>query len=142
MAASDPGKPAGAPAGKQRVDKWLWQARFFKTRGLAAELAGSGRLRINGEHIQKPAQPVRAGDVLTFPQGNRIRVVRIEALGQRRGPATEAATLYTDLDPPAATPELGPETAERAPPGERGSSAGRPTKRERREIDTLRRRDP
>lgn len=81
-----------------RVDKWLWQARFFKTRALAAELAESGHLRINGQPTRKPGAGVGAGDVLTFPQGARIRVIRILALGVRRGPAPEAQTLYLDLD--------------------------------------------
>ena len=81
-----------------RVDKWLWQARFFKTRALAAALAESGHLRINGQPTRKPGAGVGAGDVLTFPQGTRIRVIRILALGERRGPATEAQTLYLDLD--------------------------------------------
>jgi len=72
-AASPENPRAGKPhADKQRVDKWLWRARFFKTRGLAAELAGSGRLRINSEHVAKPAQPVRPGDVLTFPQADHM----------------------------------------------------------------------
>lgn len=81
-----------------RVDKWLWQARFFKTRGLAAALAESGHLRINGQPTRKPGAGVGEGDVLTFPQGARIRVIRILALGERRGPAPEAQTLYLDLD--------------------------------------------
>ena len=81
-----------------RLDKWLWQARFFKTRALAAELAESGHLRINGQPTRKPGAGVAAGDVLTFPQGARIRVVRVMALGLRRGPATEAQLLYLDLD--------------------------------------------
>ena len=143
--AASPEKPrAEKPhADKQRVDKWLWQARFFKTRGLAAELAGSGRLRINSEHVAKPAQPVRPGDVLTFPQGDRIRVIRIEALGHRRGPAPEARALYTDLDQATAAPGSGPEPGPRpAPAAERETGAGRPTKKERREIDALRRDDP
>jgi ribosome-associated heat shock protein Hsp15 len=128
---------------KVRVDKWLWQARFFKTRGLAAELAGSGRLRINREHVAKPAQPVRPGDVLTFPQGDRIRVIRIEALGTRRGPAPEARALYTDLDEAAAGPDSGQKPDPRpTPAAERDAGAGRPTKKERREIDALRRDDP
>ena len=134
--AASPGKPQ---AEKVRVDKWLWQARFFKTRGLAAELAGSGRLRINSEHVAKPAQPVRPGDVLTFPQGDRIRVIRIEALGTRRGPAPEARARYTDLDQAAPGPKPDPKPA---PPAEREAGAGRPTKKERREIDALRRDDP
>jgi len=105
-----------------RVDKWLWQARFFKSRARAGEVAQSGRLRINGGRCEKPAQPVRPGDVLTFPQARAVRVVRIEALGTRRGPAAEAAGLYTDLDPP----------------GPAGAPAGpRPTGRDRRKIDAL-----
>ncbi len=135
--------PAKSRAEKVRVDKWLWQARFFKTRGLAAELAGSGRLRINSEHVAKPAQPVRPGDVLTFPQGDRIRVIRIEALGTRRGPAPEAQALYTDLDQVTATPDSGPKPDPGpAPAAEREAGAGRPTKKERREIDALQRDDP
>jgi ribosome-associated heat shock protein Hsp15 len=115
-------------AEKLRADKWLWHARFFRTRGLAAALAGSGRLRINGERALKPAQPVRPGDVLTFPQGRRIRVVRIRALGTRRGPAAEAAALYDDLEPAGA--------AVRAV-AERGPGSGRPSKKARRKIDAL-----
>lgn len=80
------------------MDKWLWQARFFKTRALAADLAESGHLRINGQPTRKPGAGVGEGDVLTFPQGARIRVIRIVSLGQRRGPAPEAQTLYLDLD--------------------------------------------
>ncbi len=121
------------PADRLRVDKWLWHARFFKTRGLAAEIASAGRLRINAERCTKPAQAVRPGDVLTFPQAGRVRVIRIDALSLRRGPATEAAALYTDLEPAA---ETGPEPS---PPEESG---GRPTKRDRREIDRLRQREP
>lgn len=131
--------PASQPPEKLRVDKWLWQARFFKTRGLAAALAGSGRLRINSEHVAKPAQTVRAGDVLTFPQGERIRVIRIEVLGLRRGPAPEARALYADLAEDTAAPATGPKAAR---PPKREAGAGRPTKKERREIDALRHRDP
>ncbi len=84
--------------GSIRLDKWLWYARFFKTRTLAGEIAGSGKVRLNGQRVTKAAQTVRPGDVLTFPQARRIRVIRIEAVGERRGPAGEAATLYADLD--------------------------------------------
>jgi len=128
-----------ASSEKLRVDKWLWQARFFKTRGLAAGLAGSGRLRINSEHVAKPAQTVRPGDVLTFPQGDRIRVIRIEAIGTRRGPAPEARELYSDLDEAAPADKREPEPV---PPAEREAGTGRPTKKERREIDALQRNDP
>lgn len=80
-----------------RLDKWLFFARFFKSRALAAELIGKGRLRINREVVKKPHYRVRPGDVLTFPQAQRIRIVRVLALGSRRGPASEAQALYEDL---------------------------------------------
>ena len=83
-----------------RIDKWLWQARFFKTRSLAAKLVHSGKLRLNGDLISKPARNVTAGDVLTFPQALKIRVIQIVELGTRRGPAPEAQTLYSELSPP------------------------------------------
>lgn len=82
----------------ERADKWLFQARFFKSRSLAAALVSNGGLRVNGQHATKPAQDLRVGDVLTFAQGNRIRLIRITALAERRGPASEARELYDDLD--------------------------------------------
>lgn len=123
---------ASAPApASLRLDKWLWHARFCRTRSLAAKLCESGRIRIAGNHVVKAHQPVRAGDVLTFPLGHAIRVVRVVALGERRGPAPEAQTLYDDLTPPA------PAAADRPPTAERTAGSGRPTKRERRDIDRL-----
>lgn len=86
--------------GGLRLDKWLWQARFFKTRGLAATVASKGKIRINRMLVTKPHYKVRPGDVLTFAQGRDIRVVRIIALGERRGPAPEARTLYEDIGEP------------------------------------------
>lgn len=80
-----------------RLDKWLWHARFFKTRALAAQLVERRRMRINQNVVRKPHYRVRPGDVLTFPQGARIRVVRVLAVGERRGPASEAETLYEDI---------------------------------------------
>ncbi len=80
-----------------RLDQWLWHARFFKTRRLAARQVAEGRVRLNGARTEKPARAVGPGDVLTFPQGTGVRVVRILAVGVRRGPATEAALLYEDL---------------------------------------------
>lgn len=92
-----------------RLDKWLWQARFFKTRGAAAAFCESGRLRLNRRTIAKPSAVVRPGDVLTFPHGDDIRVLRVVALGTRRGPAAEARALYEPVaeapqTPPAAAP--------------------------------------
>jgi ribosome-associated heat shock protein Hsp15 len=88
--------------GAIRLDKWLWHARFARTRGLAAGLCQSGRIRLGGEIVSKPHRLVRPGDVLTFPAGGHIRTVRVMALGSRRGPATEARGLYEDLSPPTA----------------------------------------
>ncbi len=86
---------------KLRLDKWLWQARFFKGRDLAADVVLGGHLRLNGQRCTKPGHGVAVGDVLTFAQGNQIRVVRVLALGQRRGPAPEAQALFADLEAPS-----------------------------------------
>lgn len=98
------GKPDPNTGLRLRLDKWLWQARFFKSRGLAAELIEAGHVRVNGTRVTRPSRDVGAGDTLTFPQGNRIRLVRVLSLGQRRGPAPEAQGLYLDLDA-TATPD-------------------------------------
>ena len=124
-----------------RLDKWLWQARFVKSRGLAAKLVSESGGRVNGTRAAKPAASVRPGDVLTFALGRQIRVIRILALGTRRGPAPEAQALYDDLDPPAprnAPPD--PDTP--APAAAREPGAGRPTKAQRRALDRLRDGDP
>jgi ribosome-associated heat shock protein Hsp15 len=84
-----------------RIDKWLWQARFFKTRSLAADLAQSGHLRVDGRVIGKAGYAVGPGHTLVFPQGSLVRSIRILACGVRRGPSSEARALYDDLDPPA-----------------------------------------
>ena len=86
-----------APDG-QRLDKWLWQARFFKSRSLA-QAAVTGGLRVNGLRVTKPAATVRPGDVLTFVQGGCVRVVEVVAIGTRRGPASEAQGLWREHDP-------------------------------------------
>lgn len=95
-----PGTRSGPVTARLRLDKWLWQARFFKTRDLAAEVVSAGHLRLNGQHCLKPGHGVGPGDVLTFAQGARIRVIRVLDLGERRGPAEEAQGLYLDLDAP------------------------------------------
>jgi len=92
-------KPVPAARPKLRLDKWLWQARFFKGRSAAADMISEGGLRLNSQHCMKPGHTVTDGDVLTFAQGNRIRVIRVLNLGIRRGPATEAQALYEDLAP-------------------------------------------
>jgi len=82
-----------------RLDKWLWHARFFKSRTRASALCEEGRVRVGGKIVAKAHYAVKVGDVLTFPQGNRIRVVRVSALIARRVSAPEAATLYDDIAP-------------------------------------------
>ncbi len=99
------GKPDPTAAPTIRLDKWLWQARFCKSRSLAAGLIEAGSVRVNGTRISRPGRDVAAGDVLTFPQGPQIRVIRILALGLRRGPASEAQALYLDLEPRSAAPD-------------------------------------
>ena len=116
-------------SGKLRVDKWLWHARFFKTRSLAATRTKAEGIRINGKISQKPSSMVGTGDVLTFAQGDHIRVIQIEALGERRGPAPEAQALYTDLSPPK------PRSEENPPANPRFEGKGRPTKKDRRNLD-------
>ncbi len=115
----------------QRIDRWLWYARFLKSRTLAQGLIQSAKLRVNGERIARASRLVRRGDVLTFPLGPHIRVVKVLALAQRRGPAPEARLLYDDMAPPTPSPkrEVGQATRE---PG-----SGRPTKKERRETTAL-----
>jgi ribosome-associated heat shock protein Hsp15 len=93
-----PGAKPVPKADRLRLDKWLFQARFFTTRDLAAEVILGGHLRLNGQHCLKPGHGVGPGDVLTFSQGERVRVIRILDLGQRRGPAPEAQGLYLDLE--------------------------------------------
>jgi ribosome-associated heat shock protein Hsp15 len=83
-----------------RLDKWLWYARFFKSRSTASRVCAAGRLRIGGVVISKAHHQVRLGDVITFPQARLIRVIKVLALGTRRGPAPEARLLYEDLMPP------------------------------------------
>jgi ribosome-associated heat shock protein Hsp15 len=116
----------------QRVDKYLWYTRFFKSRTLAASVVTAGRVRINGARCEKASTIVKVGDVLTFPAGPLVRVIKVVSGGTRRGPASEAQMLYEDLTPP---PEV--RAAEPAAPAKREVGSGRPTKKERRETDAL-----
>ena len=93
-----------------RLDKWLWHARFFKTRALASRTVAGGKVRVNARRVSKPSVSVGPGDVLTFVAGRDVRVIRVRALGARRGPATEARSLYDDLAPPASGDGETPET--------------------------------
>ena len=116
-----------------RLDKWLWHARFFKSRGGASAYTGAGNVRVNGTRQTRSSARIRVGDTLTFALHGHVRVVEIIALSARRGPAAEARTLYHDYEPPENRPKMLSETklAPR-PPG-----SGRPTKRERRAQDAF-----
>jgi ribosome-associated heat shock protein Hsp15 len=116
---------------EMRVDKWLWAARFFKSRTLAAAACDGGKVDVNDQGV-KPSRMVRPGDRLTIGLSRIKRIVRVVALSEQRGPGAEAAKLYDDLTPPPPPRELRPAQAAYRPPG-----AGRPTKRERRQIDRL-----
>ena len=107
-----------------RVDKWLWYARFFKTRGLAAKVVTGGHVRVNSTKIAKASHAVGPDDILTFPQGERVRVAKLLDIGKRRGPAPEAQALYEDLTP----------VQEKAPPAPKTEGKGRPTKKDRRDM--------
>jgi ribosome-associated heat shock protein Hsp15 len=114
-----------------RVDKWLWAARFFKSRTLAAVACNGGKVHVNGD-AAKPSKAVRPGDMLRVTLPRIRRIVRVTALADRRGGAADAAILYEDLTPPPPPREARP-----GPPAYRPPGAGRPTKRERRRIDRL-----
>ena len=85
----------------QRLDKWLWCARFMKVRAACARLAADGRVRINRQPTDKPHARLRPGDVLTLSLGAGVRVVRVVALAARRGPASEARLLYEEVAEPS-----------------------------------------
>ena len=119
-----------------RLDKWLWYARFFKSRRAATKAISGGRFRLDGMIMNKPHRQALCGQVLTFIQGDRVRVIKIMALGSRRGPASEASVLYHDLTP---APDLSPKNIKaRFPEFEaRSKGSGRPTKLQRRATDWL-----
>jgi ribosome-associated heat shock protein Hsp15 len=119
-----------------RVDKWLWAARFFKTRGLAAEAIQGGRVHLGGVRA-KPAKEVRVGDTLDITIGQTPWTVVVRAVSERRGPASEAALLYEETPESRERRErLAAERRVAPPPG--AEFHGRPTKRDRRRIEAIR----
>jgi ribosome-associated heat shock protein Hsp15 len=121
--------------GVLRLDKWLWYARFMKSRSRAIKFCQSSRLRVNGSIVVKAHCLVKQSDILTFSIGCSIKVIKILKLGVRRGPAPEARALYEDLSPPIS---LNKEDHKFSPyVGRRELGSGRPTKQQRRAIDKL-----
>jgi ribosome-associated heat shock protein Hsp15 len=119
------------------VDKWLWAARFFKTRSLAAEAIGGGKILVNGERV-KPAKLLQAGDEVRVRLGPYEHVVIVRGISERRGPATVAATLYEETDAGRAMREKLAEQLRMAPAAFVYEEKGRPTKRDRRELESFR----
>jgi ribosome-associated heat shock protein Hsp15 len=126
----------GGP-GRVRIDKWLWAARFFKTRSLAAEAIGGGKVLVAGDRV-KPAKLLQVGDEVRLRLGPYEHVVVVRALSERRGPATVAATLYEETAESRAAREKLADQLRMAPATFVYEEKGRPTKRDRRDIERLR----
>ena len=123
-------------AGSLRIDKWLWAARFFKTRGLAAEAIDAGRVSVNGERA-KPAKAVKPGDTLAIRRPPFEHTVKVLGVSERRGPAAEAQKLYEETPESRARREAVAAEMKSLPPP---VFKGRPTKRDRRTLERFIRR--
>jgi ribosome-associated heat shock protein Hsp15 len=118
-----------------RIDKWLWAARFFKTRSMATDAVDGGKVRLNGERV-KPARGVKTGDLLEIDNGSTEWEVVVDGLSDTRGSASVAQTLYTETERSIAERQKKAEQRKLfREPGE--AIKGRPTKRDRRQIDKL-----
>ncbi len=143
----DPHVPddADAPTQTQRLDKWLWFTRAVKSRTLAASLVTSGKVRVNRSKTDKPSHVLKIGDVITLSLRGKVRILQVIATGTRRGPHKEAVLLYSELTPETpsdqaiATENNEPTAGSAAPTPKRAPGAGRPTKKERRQLDQLHR---
>ena len=120
----------------QRIDRWLWHARFFKTRTLASKFVSDGNVRITrGDttmRAEKPSFSICGGDTLVFTRNEALRIIEIKDCALRRGPASEAKLLYDDQSPP-----VPPKAARPTPDFARDKGAGRPTKKDRRALDAI-----
>ena len=124
------------PLESMRLDKWLWCARFYKTRSLATEEIAKGRVTVNGQ-LAKPARDLRFGDTVALRQGPVARTVLVRALSGARGPAPVAQLLYEETPDSIATREKAAEQRRLAPEPATALQEGRPTKRNRREMERL-----
>ena len=123
--------------GSMRLDKWLWAARFYKTRALAVEEISKGRVQINSQPC-KPARNVRCGDTISLRQGAMPRTVTVQSLSARRGPAPVAQTLYTETSESLALRQTLAEQRRFTPEPAHSLMQGRPTKRDRRQLQQAR----
>ncbi len=117
----------------QRIDVWLWHARFYKTRSLATKMVRGGKVRLNGNVCKKSSSVVTPGDILTYIRVDDIFIAKVIDIGIRRGPAPEAQLLYEDLTPAKEVNKDAPREISVL----RQKGSGRPTKAERRAIDKL-----
>jgi ribosome-associated heat shock protein Hsp15 len=122
---------------RQRIDKWLWHARLVRTRSAAAALAGGGHVRLNGARIDAPSRAVRPGDVVTVALDRTVRVLKVVAFAERRGPSEAGRALYEDLAPPVERACAAESSVALAATAVRDPGTGRPTKRDRRVLDRL-----
>jgi ribosome-associated heat shock protein Hsp15 len=123
---------------KLRIDKWLWAARFYKTRTLASEEVARGRVTVNGQEV-KPAREVKPGDTVALRQGAVVRTVVVKGLSGVRGPAPVAQQLYEETPESLRAREAAAEQRRLAPEPALSIEQGRPTKRGRRELDDAQR---
>jgi ribosome-associated heat shock protein Hsp15 len=121
-----------------RIDKWLWAARFYKTRTLASEEVARGRVEVNGQEV-KPAREVKEGDIVSVRQGPDVRTVVIKGLSAMRGPAAVAQQLYEETPESLRSREQAAQRRRDAPEPALTIEQGRPTKRGRRELDDAQR---
>lgn len=124
------------PMETMRLDKWLWCARFYKTRSLATEEVGKGRVTVNGQAV-KAARDLRCGDTVALRQGQVARTVVVKGLSGARGPAPVAQQLYEETAESISAREKAAEQRRLAPEPAATLQEGRPTKRDRREIDRI-----
>ena len=118
---------------KIRLDIWLWYARFYKSRSLSSKAILSGKVRVNSNKIIKPASKVKINDVLTINHVNTVRIIQIQSIGARRGPASEAQALYKDLSADVTAASKIKDVSEKS----KKDTNKRPTKKDRRILDKI-----
>ncbi|MBC7994032.1 MAG: RNA-binding S4 domain-containing protein [Rhizobacter sp.] len=121
------------PSSGVRLDKWLWAARFFKTRSLATQEIDKGRIQVNGQ-VAKPSRDLKAGDVVEIRQGPVLRAIQVRALSNMRGPAPVAQALYEETPESVARREEAARQRRETPEPALAIEQGRPTKRDRRQL--------
>lgn len=129
----------GERSGKVRLDKWLWAARFYKTRALSAEAIAAGKIEVNGERAKR-SKLVQSGDTMRIRMGPYEHIIEVTGVSSTRGSATIAATLYEETEASRKAREA-MALHVRAMNANTGYESGRPTKKDRRDIEKIRRRD-